>query len=102
MTSSMPASRAASMRPVCTCDTNPSVRIDARSGSRFIAVTVSIGLALVLLRSKITSAGRSARAWSRISGGVRANVSSTPACFAVVRILELKSRSSTAARIMER
>lgn len=56
----MPAARAASMVAVSTCDTKPSVGIDASEPSLFIAASVPIG-SVRRLSMKMTSDGASAR-----------------------------------------
>jgi len=60
-TEPMPAARAASIVAVSTCDTKPSVGMEASDASPFIAASVPIGSVRGLLRSKMTSDGASAR-----------------------------------------
>src|SRR5262245_56666905 len=57
ITSPTPARRAASIRSVWTCDTNPIVGMAASCGSLFIAATVPSGSVRELLRSKMTRTG---------------------------------------------
>ena len=74
----------------------------ASAASAFIAVIVRdrIGLAAVQVEDDQPRLQLARR--SRMSPGDPAKASSTPACFAVARILELKRRSSTATSTMRR
>src|SRR6476659_3887370 len=72
------------------------------AASAFNEAIVAMGSILELFKSKITRVGRSDFAWATISSVVAANVISMPRCFAVVRTLERKKRSSTDARIATR
>src|SRR5688572_896737 len=77
MTSSAPAALAAWISPVCTCDTNASVRIPASAGSFLISAIVETGSPLSVFRSKMTSDGLFDRASAGTSAAERTNVRST-------------------------
>jgi hydroxyacylglutathione hydrolase len=99
MTSSTPAVRAASIKAVCTCDTNPSVGIEASAASSFIAVTVPSGSVRVLFRSKITREGLVLRISAIAASDERTTVTGTPSWLAAVRIFDVNMRSSSTAKI---
>jgi hypothetical protein len=80
ITSSTPACRAASMRSVWTCDTKPTVGIDASAGSRFMAPTVPSGSVRALFRSKMTSEGALCLICSSAEPLDLAKVRGTPSC----------------------
>ena len=94
----MPAARAASMSSAWTCDTKPTVGIDASAGSPFIAATVPSGSVRELFRSKMTRAGGFVRIPASAASDERANATSTPTWRAVVLIFDVNMRSSTTAR----
>ena len=89
------------MSSVWTCETKPTVRIDASAGSRFMDATVPSGSVRALFRSKITSDGASFRIWSSAELLDRAKATGTPICPAVVLILDVNIRSSTTAKITD-
>jgi hypothetical protein len=99
ITSPTPAWRAASMSSVWTCDTKPTVGIDASAGSPLMAATVPSGSVRALFRSKMTSEGVSFRICSNAATLDFAKTTGTPSCPAVVLILDVNIRSSTTAKI---
>ena len=87
------------MRSVWTCDTKPTVGIDASAASRLMAATVPSGSVRALFRSKMTSEGAPVRIWSSAASLDFAKTTGTPSRPAVVLILDVNIRSSTTAKI---